>query len=456
MKKSYVFLTLLLAVSGFAQQGPFGGRYEFNPDHVECLDDAKRAQIKQQITTARQALTAQGKLQPQSLLGTHVTFDWPVLKNPNSIYNNTWSISNHVDHNLAYPNQVQDWNCGSRTYDTSAGYNHKGIDIFTWPFTWHQMANNQTWAVAAAPGIILGKDNGFADTSCAMSGANWNAVYVAHTDGSTTWYGHLKNNSLTTKGVGESVAAGEFLGVVGSSGNSTGPHLHFEVYNAADILVDTYAGTCNNWSASGDTWWNQQKPYIDPKVNAVLTHSAPPVFPNCPQIETPNLKNEFLVGENVVCAGYFADQNISAAATIQLYRPNGTLAYTSFATASELFYASWWYWTFNASTLNQVGIWTLAFTMSGQTLSHQFAYGTTLDAHDFERNQGIAFYPNPANDQITFSKSVELLEAISVDGKRIPLNVQGDNVQISHLPSGIYILNGKSEAKDFRLKLVKS
>ncbi|RZJ69528.1 peptidoglycan DD-metalloendopeptidase family protein [Flavobacterium sp.] len=454
MTKKYVFLAFWLSVAAFAQDGPFGGEYEFNPDHVECLSPAKRDEIKAQLATSRQVLVAQGKLPAQNL-GAHVMFDWPVVKNPTANYNNVWSISNYVDHNAAFPNQVQDWNCGSRTYDTSGGYNHQGVDIFTWPFTWYQMANNQSWAVAAASGVILYKSNGNPDTSCAMGGGNWNAVYVAHSDGTTTWYGHLKNNSLTTKAVGEFVAAGEFLGVIGSSGNSTGPHLHFEVYDTADALVDTYSGTCNNWNG-GDSWWNQQKPYIEPKVNAAFTHSAAPIFPNCPQIETPNFKNEFLVGQNVVCAGYFADQNIGAQATISLYRPNGTLAYTSFAITSELYYASWWFWTFNPSTLNQTGIWTVTFSLGGSSLSHQFAYGTTLATNDLQKNAAISFYPNPANDQITFSKTVDEVEAISVDGKSIPLTIQGESAQISHLPCGVYILRGKSENKDFRLKLVKS
>src|SRR5690606_2616679 len=210
-----------------------------------------------------------------------------------SPYNDVWSISNHVDHNAAFPNQIQDYNCGNRTYDTAQGYNHKGVDIFTWPFTWHQFQNNHSWVIAAAPGIIIGKNDGNYDMSCNFNNNNWNAVYVQHSDGSVSWYGHLKNGSLTTKNIGASVSAGEYLGVIGSSGNSTGPHLHFEVYNNTNQLVDTYSGTCNTWTSSSDSWWQNQKSYQDPKINAVLTHSAPPVFPTCPSVETPNMKDVF-------------------------------------------------------------------------------------------------------------------------------------------------------------------
>ncbi|HEY6729433.1 MAG TPA: peptidoglycan-binding protein [Solirubrobacterales bacterium] len=53
-----------------------------------------------------------------------------------------------------------------------------------------------------------------------------NLVVVQHRLGYTTWYAHL--SSITTW-VGERVAGGTRLGYVGSTGYSTGPHLHFEV-----------------------------------------------------------------------------------------------------------------------------------------------------------------------------------------------------------------------------------
>lgn len=56
------------------------------------------------------------------------------------------------------------------------------------------------------------------------------AVIEHNVDGSTvrTLYGHMEYGSLTV-GVGDSVSRGQVLGTVGSTGLSTGPHLHFEV-----------------------------------------------------------------------------------------------------------------------------------------------------------------------------------------------------------------------------------
>ncbi len=51
-------------------------------------------------------------------------------------------------------------------------------------------------------------------------------VIVTHRLGYETWYAHL---SAVTSYVGERVVGGTRVGLVGSTGHSTGPHLHFEV-----------------------------------------------------------------------------------------------------------------------------------------------------------------------------------------------------------------------------------
>jgi hypothetical protein len=83
------------------------------------------------------------------------------------------------------------------------------------------MDNQQVEISAAAAGTIVSKSDGNFDRSCTFNNNQWNAVYVYQADGSVGWYGHMKSGSLTLKGVGASVAAGEYLGRVGSSGSST-------------------------------------------------------------------------------------------------------------------------------------------------------------------------------------------------------------------------------------------
>lgn len=61
------------------------------------------------------------------------------------------------------------------------------------------------------------------------SGGYGNLTKLQHPDGTVTYYAHQSQIMVS---VGEAVAAGETIGLVGNTGNSTGPHLHFEVHPA--------------------------------------------------------------------------------------------------------------------------------------------------------------------------------------------------------------------------------
>jgi murein DD-endopeptidase MepM/ murein hydrolase activator NlpD len=65
----------------------------------------------------------------------------------------------------------------------------------------------------------------------AVAWAQWtdgygNYIQIQQPDGAVTAYGHLNQLAVT---VGQTVNAGQIIGLEGSTGNSTGPHLHFEV-----------------------------------------------------------------------------------------------------------------------------------------------------------------------------------------------------------------------------------
>lgn len=63
-------------------------------------------------------------------------------------------------------------------------------------------------------------------TEAGYSGGYGRLVVIRHDDGTETYYAHQSRISVS---VGEKVLAGETIGLIGSSGFSTGPHLHFEV-----------------------------------------------------------------------------------------------------------------------------------------------------------------------------------------------------------------------------------
>lgn len=72
-------------------------------------------------------------------------------------------------------------------------------------------------------------------TQSGANGGYGNSVTIKTTDGYSVIYGHL---SKTLVNVGDEVIAGQNIGLVGSTGKSTGPHLHFEIRNSKGTLVN--------------------------------------------------------------------------------------------------------------------------------------------------------------------------------------------------------------------------
>jgi murein DD-endopeptidase MepM/ murein hydrolase activator NlpD len=64
-------------------------------------------------------------------------------------------------------------------------------------------------------------------TSASTSGNYGNLVVIDHGFGIVTKYGHLSRFSVTN---GQQVNRGDVLGHVGSTGRSTSPHLHYEIW----------------------------------------------------------------------------------------------------------------------------------------------------------------------------------------------------------------------------------
>jgi murein DD-endopeptidase MepM/ murein hydrolase activator NlpD len=108
------------------------------------------------------------------------------------------------------------------------GYTHTGVD-FPEP-------EGTPIGAAGVGTVIYAAYNG---------GGYGNLVVIQHRLGYTSWYGHM---SGITAYVGENVVGGTRIGYVGSTGDATGPHLHFEVrrydtpINPAPLLLSTVAG----------------------------------------------------------------------------------------------------------------------------------------------------------------------------------------------------------------------
>ncbi len=388
-----VFILPILHSQNF-NKIPKGGEVKIKKQTTSCLSTSQRNVIKNQIKENIQLLKKEGNLKSNiKQSGGHPLFIWPVTQADGFNYNSVWALINYVDHNPAYPGLITDYNCGTRSYDTNSGYNHQGFDISNWPFWWKQMDNNQAIAVAAADGQIIAKNDGSYDRNCSFNNDTPNYIILQHDDGSESWYLHFKNGGLTSKNVGESVTTGEFLGVLGSSGSSTAPHLHFEVYDTNDNLIDPSQGSCNDFN--NETWWVNQKPYNNPNINAALTHSSPPEFYGCPVSEVTNESDQFNPGDLVTFAVYLRDQEAGTTMYLKIIKPDNTTLYEWDFNLTDDFLTSYWYWQYN---LTDQGLWKWEATYQGETVSHPFNVGV-LGTEDNSLTNTIV-YPNPVEDQL--------------------------------------------------------
>ncbi|MCB0383197.1 MAG: peptidoglycan DD-metalloendopeptidase family protein [Psychroserpens sp.] len=436
-----------------------GGEFIFNPENKACITAEQRNEMIQDVQANIEELKRYNKLSFSELRrGNHPLFIWPLQKASGLSYNEIYGISGYVDHNTGFPNQLTDYNCGTRSYDTNSGYNHQGVDMFTWPFGWKMMDNDEVEIIAGAPGQIVFKRDGEFDRSCNFNNNVWNTVYVQHSDGSIAFYGHMKNGSLTSKNVGDMVSEGEYLGIVGSSGNSTGPHLHFEVFTDGTFtqLVDPYSGTCNTMNS--DSWWQTQRPYNNPGINAVLTHTADPVFPACPTTETTNESIDFELNQEVFFVIYLRDQVAGTSVNLKIIKPDNTDLFNWNFDLNDNYYASWWRWT---AYPNVTGEWKWEATYAGETVTHTFNVSDALSIKEDNFNTTFVF-PNPFNDVIHISSSKKVVKAHIIDllGKSvlsIEDNSNGINeVQTSSFSNGVYFVRLESDTNEMKtIKLIK-
>lgn len=319
-------------------------------------------------------------------------------------------ISNFVDLNAAFPNQLRDYTCATRTYDTASGYNHRGIDYFTWPFPWKLMDDGVVDVRAVAPGTLVGKGDGNNDRSCSMSAPDTpNYVTIRHADGTIARYLHLKNGSVTSLPIGSEIAAGTVIGKVGSSGVSTGPHLHLELRASeapGAAVIEPHNGACN----ASPSAWAQQRPYREPRINRLSTHSAPPLGPGCSGgvatgTDVPNFKDAFMPGESVVFMAAYRDQGKGQQTQFRVIRPDQSvhLSWTfdlaSQAGAPDFYNGSYWYWTQALPANAPHGLWTFEATHEGVTERHRFRVGNTTTAINDMRGLIGAWYEPATSGQ---------------------------------------------------------
>lgn len=167
---------------------------------------------------------------------------------------------NYFDHNPT--SGKQDWKCGTYTYD-----GHHGTDFAT-PMGWS--------VYAGAQGSLYYRYTGCADigswgSSC--GGGYGNHVRIQHNDGRVSISAHMKASGMVWY---MSIICGGFVGYTGSSGSSSKPHLHYELWTSQSIgtRTDFFGGSCSNGGFS--YWTNQNNGYPTTQCRGL----APIVLPS--------------------------------------------------------------------------------------------------------------------------------------------------------------------------------
>lgn len=394
------------------------------------------------------------------------TLNWPIRAAAGFEDCDYYFIGAYVDQNTA-TGAIQDFDCGSNTYD-----GHHGTDISEWPFGFYKMDNNLVEVVAAAPGTIVQKADGNFDRNCSSNNLTANSIIIQHADGSEALYWHMKSNSVTSKIVGQTVVAGEYLGVVGSSGSASGPHLHFEVWsgNANTTYKDPFSGNCN--LLNSNSWWNAQRPHTNSKVIKVSVNTTDIVLPGCPNTETPNESHSFAIpfqgaGLNAGYAKFYIfirDDVAGLTADCKIKNPNGSVfnSWTYTSTANNKTYIKGY-----SKLLPTIsGTYTFEATYNGSTCSTSFDITQAVGIASVSDAGQLILFPNPANGIINLSGRILESEKCKltlsncigqVFMENNYLNISGKHefiLSVSEIPNGVYFLTCESGLTKIVKKLI--
>ena len=261
-----------------------------------------------------------------------------------------WVINSYVD--VDPGSGRRDYRDGDRTYN-----GHDGTDIHSPNFRW--MDRDLPPVLAAASGRVSDLRDGEFDRHSSVADAPWNFVEITHADGSRAIYGHLKNGSVAVSR-GQTVTAGQQLGVVGSSGRSTRPHLHFEFRSADNRVLDPFL----------ERMW-ADPPAYDPPLSIMDYHVQHGVitlrvdkglreFTDPP----PNI-DSIAVGGTMAIGLAFGGGQPGDSVRITLRDGLGSLRGDWILTGGfERHRYGWW----NTTVLGDPGIWEIAIQLNGETI----------------------------------------------------------------------------------------
>lgn len=371
-------------------------------------------------------------------------FRWPM----EGTLGKDFFVVNYVDHDSA-AGLLRDHHCGVQTYD-----GHQGTDIALPSF--RQMDSGVT-IVAAAPGRVFGVvDTAFDRNKVSVISrgfGNW--IGIAHPGGIYSYYAHIRRGSATVN-VGDSVQPGTPIALVGSAGNSTDPHLHFEVWNDS-ALIDPFAGPCNS---TGSRWIAQ--PEYDTTFG-VIHHGLLGWVPTLDTLREypPRPTAPFSPLADTVITFWIHEYGVRAGDTsrIEWRRSTGELWY-EWTFAHDAGYRYYYWWSYIATP--PAGDWHVRYFLNNR-----------LAASDSFSVQGLSsvVQPSVAGISVRYNASshrvaVQLPEAVGISVRLQLFDVAGNHIGTANaetdaagiaqielgswdIPHGLYALQVVAGGKQF-------
>jgi murein DD-endopeptidase MepM/ murein hydrolase activator NlpD len=316
------------------------------------------------------------------------------------------AVQNFVDLDPTSPG-ILDWACTDFTYD-----GHTGHDIVLRSFGEQEIG---VPVFAALDGTVFDVHDGEPDHNTVWNNQPANYVILQHEGTHYSYYWHLRSNSVAVA-VGQVVRAGTQLGLAGSSGISTWPHLHFEShFNGA--VYEPSAGPCR----PGASDWVSQIPIRrDLYVEQFALHNTNN-FPSTAFLPYNPIRTGTIVrtGAPQAIGAWYSLHNQPANSNwrVRYLRPDATLFFDSGdrSYGANPFYrwSDWWFW--DGLNPDIAGVWTFEFSINGQVMVR--APLTVLDSGGVPTNRPpngvLASFdpPWPGTNDVVFCRlTVPLVE----------------------------------------------
>lgn len=343
-----------------------------------------------------------------------------------------FQVVNYVDWGI---NGIEDAHCGTKTYD-----GHQGTDFVIRSF---RQMDSGVDVVAAASGVVTFIQDGEFDRETVSDTAKKLGNYVAikHPNLYYTYYAHLKKNSITVN-PGDTVKQGQKIGEVASSGNSSDPHLHFELWYDSTTLVDPFAGPCGNdkslftnpltYDTSFGIWeYGMHHELIgidDLRERRTTTNCCPHTFPTSDVRPVLFWSQMYGLQKNDVL-------------DVTWYAPDKSEWYSYSLTLDQ----DWWYyyyWTYINNTNLSEGNWEVVLERNGTEVIRQpFIVDDLSDVVEFKAKNSCVSY-RMSLESFWESNEFEHIRVFELSGKTV-FESKTANQLPPELPKGVYVVHGQ-------------